>query len=168
MNKPDFQKGVRVIISGTTQWAQLTPKSGPNKMSDKYQADLMLDDASQKELESLGVLKFVTIKNAEGQEKYDVPAIRIKANNPPTMFTTSKETFDDYINNGSTLRAACLIKAWEMLGKKGLSTYINQGVVLSLSERGESPATDALFEGVQVTAQTTTTNNEISNDDLPF
>lgn len=166
MNKPDFQKGVRVIISGTTQWAQLTPKSGPNKLSGKFQTDLMLDDASQKELESLGVLKFVQIKNAQGQPKYDVPAVRISANNPPTMFDTSKQTFDDYINNGSTIRAACLIKAWEMAGKKGLSVYINQGVVLELSDRGESPATDALFAGVVTTAPAT--NNEISNDDLPF
>lgn len=165
MNKPDFQKGVRVIISGTTQWAQLTPKSGPNKMSDKYQADLMLDDASQKELESLGVLKFVQIKNAQGEHKYDVPAVRISAKNPPTMFDTSKQNFDDYINNGSVIRAACLIKAWEMAGKKGLSVYINQGVVLSLSDRGDSPATDALFAGVQTTAPT---NNQIGDDDLPF
>jgi len=166
MNKPDFQKGVRVIISGTTQWAQLTPKSGPNKMSDKYQADLMLDDASQKELESLGVMKFVQIKNAQGENKYDVPAVRISAKNPPTMFDTSKQTFDDYINNGSVIRAACLIKAWEMAGKKGLSVYINQGVVLSLSDRGDSNATDALFAGVQTTAPTT--NNQIGDDDLPF
>ncbi len=165
MNKPDFQKGVRVIISGTTQWAQLTPTSGPNKMSEKYQCDLLLDDASVAELDSLGITKHVVIKNAEGQPKYDVPAVRIKANNPPTMFDTSKQTFDDYINNGSTIRAACLIKAWEMLGKKGLSVYINQGVVLSLSDRADSPATDALFEGVQTTPAP---SKSIESDDLPF
>jgi len=166
MNKPDFQKGVRVILSGTTNWAQLTPKSGPNKMSGKFQCDLLLDDASVKELDSLGITKHIVIKNAEGAPKYDVPAVRLKANNPPTMFDTSKQTFDDYINNGSTLRCACLIKAWEMAGKKGLSAYINQGVVLSLSERGESPATDALFEGVVV--QPAPTANTIESDDLPF
>jgi hypothetical protein len=167
MNKPDFQKGVRVILSGTTNWAQLTPTSGPNKMSGKFQTDLLLDDASVKELDSLGITKHVVIKNQEGQPKYDVPAVRLKANNPPTMFDTSKQTFDDYINNGSTIRAACLIKAWEKAGKKGLSVYINQGVVLSVSERGDSPATDALFEGVQTTPATSS-SNEIANDDLPF
>ena len=60
----------------------------------------------------------------------------------------------------SLVRTRCLA------GKKGLSVYINQGVVLSLSDRGDSPATDALFAGVQTTAPTT--NNQIGDDDLPF
>lgn len=166
MNKPDFQKGVRVILTGQTQWAQLTPTSGPNKMSEKFQCDLLLDDASVAELDTLGITKHVLIKNGEGQPKYETIAVRIKANNAPTMFDTNKQTFDDYINNGSTIRCACLIKAWEFSGKKGLSVYINQGVVLSAADRGDNAANDALFEGVK--PQPSVVENGISNDDLPF
>ena len=153
--KPDFQKGVRAILSGTAQWAQLTPKSGPNKMAGKYQCDLMIDETSLKLLESIGAYKFVQIKGVDGQPKYEVPAVRIKANNPPNVFDTHKATFDDYINNGSVLKTNCIVKAYEYNGKKGLSVWVNDVIVLNLAERGEGGGTPSdFFEGVKPTEPT--------------
>ena len=171
MNKPDFQKGVRVILAGTAQWAQLTPKSGPNKMANKYQCDLMLDEASVAQLEALGAYKFVQIKGVDGKPKYEVPAVRIKANNPPNVFDTHKATFDDYINNGSTLKVNCIVKAYEYNGKKGLSVWVNDVIVLTLAERGEGGGTPSdFFDGVVPTTPSFSNEpvNATEDDNFPF
>lgn len=168
--KPDFNKGVRVILAGTTQWAQLTSKSGPNQMAGKYQADLMLDAASVKTLEDLGAYKFVQIKGQDNQPKYEVPAVRIKAMNVPNVFDTHKQKFDDYINNGSTIKANCVVKAYDYKGKKGLSVWVNDVIVLNAVQRDGGSAPADFWEGVTPTeptfdAPTATTE---SNDDFPF
>jgi single-stranded DNA-binding protein len=168
--KPDFNKGVRVILAGTTQWAQLTSKSGPNQMAGKYQADLMLDAASVKTLEDLGAYKFVQIKGQDNAPKYEVPAVRIKAMNVPNVFDTHKQKFDDYINNGSTIKANCVVKAYDYKGKKGLSVWVNDVIVLNAVQRDGGSAPADFWEGVTPTeptfdAPTATTE---SNDDFPF
>lgn len=169
--KPDFSKGVRVILTGTAQWAQITPKSGPNKLSGKYQADLMLDAASVKTLEDLGAYKFVQIKGQDGKPKYEVPAVRVKANNPPNVFDTHKHAFDDYVNNGSVLKTNCIVKAYDYNGKKGLSVWVNDVIVLTLAERGEGGGTPSdFFDGVTPTEPSfdQITGAPESNDDFPF
>lgn len=70
MSKIDFSKGVTIVVSGTANWAQLTERSGPNKLSEKYQVELTLDDASKKELESMKILDHVNIKRQDGSLKY--------------------------------------------------------------------------------------------------
>ena len=90
MSKPDFATGVRVILSGTTTWAQLTPTSGPNQFSEKYQVDLTLDDQSVKEIESLGVSDFLNIKDQEGVLRYEKLTIRIKTR----LFLMTTSTMD--------------------------------------------------------------------------
>ena len=51
-----------MIVSGTANWAQLTERSGVNKLSEKYQVELTLDDASKKELQAMKILDHVNIK----------------------------------------------------------------------------------------------------------
>lgn len=149
MAKLDFAKGVTAVLTGTTNWAQLTEKSGPNKMSGKYQVELTLDEESIKVLEGMKIMTHLNIKRQDGSLKYEKPTVRLKTNNPPTLWDTSKQVFNDFIGNGSSLRAKVFIKSWEMAGKKGLTAYINKGLLLSLNDV-EGADDDDLWEGVKV------------------
>ena len=73
MAKLDFAKGVSAVLTGTTNWAQLTEQSGPNKFSEKYQVELTLDAASIKTLEGMKVLSHLEIKRQDGSKKYEQP-----------------------------------------------------------------------------------------------
>jgi hypothetical protein len=150
MAKLDFAKGVTAVLTGTTNWAQLTEKSGPNKMSGKYQVELTLDQESINVLEGMKIMTHLNIKRQDGTLKYEKPTVRLKTNNPPTLWDTSKQVFNDFIGNGSTLRAKVFIKSWEMAGKKGLTAYINKGLLLSLNDV-EGADDDDLWDGVKVT-----------------
>lgn len=181
MAKLDFAKGVSAVLTGATNWAQLTEKSGPNKMSGKYQVELTLDAESIKTLESMKILSHLEIKRQDGSKKYDLPTVRLKTNNPPQLWDTSKMPFNDLIGNGTQLRAKVFIKSWEMAGKKGLTAYINKGVILSLNDV-DGADDDDLWEDVAVTpAQTSVPTDhkpdvatasaafgEEEDDDLPF
>lgn len=180
MAKLDFAKGVNAVLTGTTNWAQLTEKSGPNKMSGKYQVELTLDAESIKTLESMKILSHLEIKRQDGSKKYEQPTVRLKTNNPPQLWDTSKMPFNDLIGNGTTLRAKTFIKSWEMAGKKGLTAYINKGVILSLNDV-DGADDDDLWEDVAVTpAQTSVPTDhkpdvatasqafDEEDDDLPF
>lgn len=164
MNKPDFVVGHRIIVGGTTNWAQLTTASGPSKFSEKYQVDLTLDATSAEEMKKLAIDQFINIKNQEGEFKYPDLTIRFKSKGLPQIFDRNKVAFDDLINNGSVMRIAGIIKSWEMAGKKGLTCYINQGVVLEAAERTDSLPPDFLFENVKVKSDSVATEG----DDLPF
>ena len=181
MSKPDFANGHRVILGGTVQWAQLTPTSGPNKFSEKYQVELILDEKSRKEIEDLKIADFVNIKTQEGETKYETLAVRLKSQKPPQIFDRNKAVFDDYINNGSKMRVQAFIKSWEMAGRKGLTCYINQGVVLEAAERQDGGPDDKLFEGLASSPQPASNPqpatgptspqqpvNTVDDDDLPF
>ena len=111
MAKLDFAKGVSAVLTGTTNWAQLTEKSGPNKMSGKYQVELTLDAESIKTLESMKILEHVNIKRQDGTLKYEKPTVRLKTNNPPQLWDTSKMPFDGLIGNGTTLRPKPSLRA---------------------------------------------------------
>lgn len=179
MAKLDFAKGVSAVLTGTTNWAQLTEKSGPNKMSGKYQVELTLDAESIKTLEGMKILSHLEIKRQDGSKKYDLPTVRLKTNNPPQLWDTAKMPFDGLIGNGSTLRAKTFIKSWEMAGKKGLTAYINKGVVLSLNDV-DGADDDDLWEDVELTAPVTAeqasvdpyegaaAKDVVEDDDLPF
>lgn len=183
MAKLDFAKGVSAVLTGTTNWAQLTEKSGPNKMSGKYQVELTLDAESIKTLESMKILDHVNIKRQDGTLKYEHPTVRLKTNNPPQLWDTSKMPFDDLIGNGTTLRAKAFIKSWEMAGKKGLTAYINKGIILSLNDVNGADDDD-LWEDVKVEPlvagqeQVPTSSPDVAtaseafateqDDDLPF
>jgi hypothetical protein len=149
MVKLDFAKGVSTVLTGTTNWAQLTEKSGPNKMSGKYQVELTLDAESIKTLESMRILDHLNIKRQDGTLKYEKPTVRLKTNNAPQLWDTSKMPFDGLIGNGTTLRAKAFIKSWEMAGKKGLTAYINKGIILSLNDV-DGADDDDLWEDVKV------------------
>ena len=184
MVKLDFAKGVSVVLTGATNWARLTEATGPDSLSEKYQVDLTLDAESVKTLESMKILEHMQPKDRAGILKYEASTVRLKTNNAPTIWDTSKNVFKGNIGNGSTLRAKVLIKAYEMAGKKGLTAYINQGVVLSLVDFQES-ADDSLWEGIDVSpiaieeaanvpsskpdvATSAEAFGDTSNDDLPF
>ena len=150
MAKLDFAKGVSAVLTGTTNWAQLTEKSGPNKMSTKYQVELTLDAESIKTLESMKILDHLNIRRKDGTLKYEHPTVRLKTINPPQLWDTSKMPFNDFIGNGSTLRAKAFIKTYEMAGRKGLTAYINKGIILSLNDVNGADDDD-LWEDVKVT-----------------
>ena len=183
MAKLDFAKGVSAVLTGTTNWAQLTEQSGPNKFSEKYQVELTLDAASIKTLEGMKILSHLEIKRQDGSKKYEQPTVRLKTNQPPQLFDTARMPFNGNIGNGSTLRAKAFIKSWEMAGKKGLTAYINKGVILALNDIDVADD-DELWEDVELTAPVNnsqasvpgTSTPEVStapevteeDDDLPF
>jgi hypothetical protein len=184
MAKLDFAKGVSAVLTGTTNWAQLTEQSGPNKFSEKYQVELTLDAASIKTLESMKVLSHLEIKRQDGSKKYeDHPTVRLKTNQPPQLFDTARMPFNGNIGNGSTMRVKAFIKSWEMAGKKGLTAYINKGIVLALNDIDVTDD-DELWQDVELTAPVTTAQTTVpgtkpdvatapeafeeADDDLPF
>lgn len=134
MAKFDFAKGVQAVLTGKAHWAQLTEKSGPNKMSGKYQVELELDKESIALLDSMKITSYLNTKRMDGTPKYETPTVRLKTNNPPQLWDTSRTPFTGLIGNGSIIRAKVLIKSWEMAGKKGLTAYFNKGVILSLQD----------------------------------
>ena len=166
MAKADFSKGVSVILEGTTNWAQLTEASGPNKFSEKYQVDLTLNESSAKQLEGLKILEFLNLKREDGSLKYEKPTIRLKTNNPPTIYDTSKTLYTGFIGNDSVMRVRALIKSWEMMGKKGLTCYFNQGVLLQLNTLDLTDDSE-LWEGVEVTEMTSQQQEAVDAANAP-
>jgi hypothetical protein len=181
MSKIDFSKGVTIVVSGTANWAQLTERSGPNKLSEKYQVELTLDDASKKELESMKILDHVNIKRQDGSLKYEQHTMRLKSKNTPKVYDLNKQIFNDLIGNGSKLRCQILIKSYEMAGKKGLTCYVNKVLVLELNDADHIDDTAfwadvpdiSADELIQKSATPSATasdafDNDVSDDDLPF
>lgn len=164
----DFAKGVSVVLTGTTNWARLTEKAGPDQMSGKYSVELTLDAQSKDLLSGMKILDHVNVKRQDGTFKYEQPTVRLKTMSLPTIWDTQKNVFTDLIGNGSTMRVKATIKSYEMAGKKGLTCYINKGVVLNLVDMEVNPEDDAaLFEGV-VAAPAPSAAAAESDDDLPF
>jgi len=178
MAKLDFAKGVSVVLTGTANWARLTEASGPDQLSEKYQVDLTLDAESIKALETMRILDHVL------QAKYEMPTVRLKTKNLIKVWDKSKTLYTGLIGNGSTLRVRATIKSYEMGGKKGLTIYINEALVLSLEEYASAPD-DSLFEGVDTSSElpigaadapshkpnvatAAAAFDEPENDDLPF
>jgi hypothetical protein len=181
MSKIDFSKGVSIIVSGTANWAQLTERSGVNKLSEKYQVELTLDDASKKELQAMKVLDHVNIKRQDGSLKYEQHTMRLKSKNTPKVYDLNKQIFNDLIGNGSKLRCQILIKSYEMAGKKGLTCYVNKVLVLELNDADHIDDTAfwadvpdiSADELIQKSATPSATasdafDNDVSDDDLPF
>lgn len=165
MAKLDFAKGVSAVLTGTTNWARLTEKSGPDRLSEKYQVDLTLDAESIKTLESMKILSFLEAKRKDGSKKYEHPTVRLKTNQVPELFDTARLPFNDFIGNGSELRARVFIKSWEMAGKKGLTAYINKGIVLSLVDYDSND--DDLWEDVELTAPVTASQASVPGTSTP-
>jgi hypothetical protein len=166
----DFAKGVSVVLTGTANWARLTEKTGPDQMSGKYSVELTLDSASRDLLSGMKILDHVNVKRQDGTYKYEQPTVRLKTVSLPTIWDSQKNVFTDIIGNGSTMRVKATIKSYEMAGKKGLTCYINKGVVLNLVEmQANTEEDEALFAGLDATAPTATaTTPAQSDDDLPF
>ena len=146
MAKLDFAKGVSVVLTGTANWARLTEATGPDQLSEKYQVDLTLDADSIKALETMRILEHVS------QAKYEQPTARLKTKNLIKVWDKSKTLYTGMIGNGSTLRVRATIKSYEMGGKKGLTVYINEALVLSLEEYASAPD-ESLFEGIDVSQE---------------
>lgn len=143
MAKLDFAKGVSVVLTGTANWARLTEESGMDQLSEKYQVDLTLDANSVKAIEEMKILDHVT------QAKYEQPTVRMKTRNLIKVWDKSKTLYTGLIGNGSTLRVRAVIKSYEMGGKKGLTIYINEALILALENYASGPD-EALFDGIDV------------------
>lgn len=178
MSKLNFDKGVSIVVSGTANWAQLTEMSGPNKLSEKYQVELSLDEASQKELASMKILDHVNIKRQDGSLKYETPTMRFKSKNIVKVYDTNRQIFNDLIGNGSKMRVQGIIKTYEMAGKKGLTCYINKALILELNDvdqvddseffAGLPDAGDVSLQQTKVPTATTENAFASDDDDLPF
>lgn len=180
MSKLNFEKGVSIVVSGTTNWAQLTEHSGPNKLSEKYQVELTLDQASQKELASMKILDHVNVKRQDGSTKYDSPTIRFKSKNVVKVYDTNRQIFNDLIGNGSKMRVQGVIKSYEMAGKKGLTCYINKALIIELNDVDQVddtefwaglPDASELKENQSKIPQASTEkafSQDDEDDDLPF
>ena len=152
----NFKDGVSVILAGTTKWAKVTEATGPNDLSEKYQLDLYLDDASEKTLRGMGA---DSILKDKGEGVY----ITAKSKLLPKVFDANRQAFTGHIGNGSLLRVKVLVKEWEALKKKGITAYLN-GIVIVKLEEYNSLGDDALFEGLEPTA----TQDAPDSDGLPF
>jgi|TARA_B110000093_G_scaffold156505_1_gene174180 hypothetical protein len=173
----NFQEGVALTVSGVTNWASITISSGPNKLSEKYQVEITLDQESLEKLKALtkdfDILDFLNIKNQEGELRYSEPTVRCKTNKLPTVWGPDKQPFTGFINNGSFIAARIFIKSWEMGGKKGLTAYLNEAAVLNLSADKvvSSGPSDELYsvKRPQVDPSTPAAFSPISTtNDLPF
>lgn len=152
----NFKDGVSVILAGTSKWAKVTEATGPNDLSEKYQLDLYLDDASAASIKGLGA---ESILKDKGEGVY----ITAKSKLLPKVFDVNRQAFTGRIGNGSLLRVKVLIKEWEALKKKGITAYLN-GIVIVKLEEYNSLGDDALFEGLEPTA----TQDAPDSDGLPF
>ena len=152
----NFKDGVSVILAGTTKWAKVTEATGPNDLSEKYQLDLYLDDASEKTLRGMGA---DSILKDKGEGVY----ITAKSKLLPKVFDANRQAFTGHIGNGSLVRVKVLVKEWEALKKKGITAYLN-GIVIVKLEEYNSLGDDALFEGLEPTA----TQDAPDSDGLPF
>lgn len=182
MSKFDFAKGVSMIVSGTANWANLTERSGPNKLSEKYMVELTLDDSSVQELTSMKIIDHVNIKRQDGTLKYEKPTMRLKSKNAPRVYDLKKDIFNDLIGNGSKLRCQITIKSYELGGKKGLTCYINKALILELLDVDQ--VDDSAFWADIPSELTQNVSNELTqtpttdassafsddagDDDLPF
>lgn len=152
----NFKDGVSAILAGTAKWAKVTEATGPNELSEKYQLDLYLDDASEKTLRGMGA---DSILKDKGEGVY----ITAKSKLLPKVFDANRQAFTGRIGNGSLLRVKVLVKEWEALKKKGITAYLN-GIVIVKLEEYNSLGDDALFEGLEPTA----TQDAPDSDGLPF
>ena len=171
MAKLDFAKGVSAVLTGTTNWARLTTESGPVKKfvptdSDKYQVDLTLDAESIKTLEGMKILSHLDMKKLDGSKKYENPTVRLTTYRIPDLFDTARMPFHGLIGNGSILRAKVFIKSWEMAGKKGLTAYINKGVILALNDIDVADD-DELWEDVELTAPVNNSQASVPGTSTP-
>ena len=152
----NFKDGVSAILAGTAKWAKVTEATGPNELSEKYQLDLYLDDASEKTLRGMGA---DSILKDKGEGVY----ITAKSKLLPKVFDSNRQAFTGRIGNGSLVRVKVLVKEWEALKKKGITAYLN-GIVIVKLEEYNSLGDDALFEGLEPTA----TQDAPDSDGLPF
>ena len=152
----NFKDGVSAILAGTAKWAKVTEATGPNELSEKYQLDLYLDDASEKTLRGMGA---DSILKDKGEGVY----ITAKSKLLPKVFDANRQAFTGRIGNGSLVRVKVLVKEWEALKKKGITAYLNGIVIVKLAEYN-SLGDDALFEGLEPTA----TQDAPDSDGLPF
>ena len=80
----NFKDGVSVILAGTAKWAKVTEATGPNDLSEKYQLDLYLDDASEKTLRGVGADSIIKDK---GEGLY----ITAKSKLLPKVYDSSRQ-----------------------------------------------------------------------------
>jgi hypothetical protein len=153
MTKPDFIKGHQMFVNGKAVWAKVTNATGPNDMSQKFQLDLELDEASLAEIQSFGPRVFeAVVKTTRKAKDSDArvectPFITPKSNNLPRVFGANRLPYDGPIGNGSDVRCQIIIKVFEYKGKKGLTVYLNAVVVVNLVEYSNINE-DALFDGL--------------------
>ena len=123
MTKADFTKGHQMFVNGKAVWAKVTNATGPNDMSQKYQLDLELDEASLAEIQSFGTRVFEAIvkttrKAKDSDERVEcAPFITPKSNNLPRVFGANRLPFDGPIGNGSDVRCQIIIKVFEYKGR---------------------------------------------------
>jgi len=151
----NFKEGVSAILAGISKWAKVTEATGPNELSEKYQLDVYLDDASKKSIEGLGA---EAILKDKGEGTY----ITAKSKMLPKVFGADRQVFTGRVGNGSLVRVKVLIKEWEALKKKGITAYLNGLVIVKLEDYNYI-ADDALFEGLEAYTEPAS-----DGDDLPF
>jgi hypothetical protein len=100
MTKPDFIKGHQMFVNGKAVWAKVTNATGPNDMSQKFQLDLELDEASLAEIQSFGPRVFeAVVKTTRKAKDSDArvectPFITPKSNNLPRVFGANRLPYD--------------------------------------------------------------------------
>ncbi len=166
MSNIDFTKGHNMVLTGLAQWAKITEASGPSDFSKKYQLNLILAKESIDELANLGERAYVAVVKVEKMDKETEKMVRVpafitaKSSNLPQVFTLDKKPYTGLIGNDSLLKIKVTLKAYEYMGKKGLTVYLNGALILELKEYTGGANLDDLWQGVDVKAAPV--------DDLPW
>jgi hypothetical protein len=136
-------------------------------MSKKYQTNLVLSKESIDELANLGERVYAAVVKVQKRKKDSdeleqvPPFVTLKSQNLPKVYTLDKKEFKGLIGNDSLMKVKGTLKAYEYMGKKGLSLYINGAIILDLKEyQGSSANLDDLWEGVDA--------KQAPINDLPF
>lgn len=163
MTTPDYTKGHSIVLTGLAQWAKVTEASGPSEFSKKYQLNLILSKESIDDLANLGERVYAAVVKVEKMDKETEQMVRVapfitaKSNNLPQVFTLDKKAYAGLIGNDSLLRIKCTLKAYEYMGKKGLTVYLNGVLIMELKEYS-GKSIDDLWQGLDYKPA----------DDLPF
>lgn len=113
----------------------------PNKMSDKFEITLIVDD---KDCETLKELGLDTAKDQDRNEKSfpEFPGHVFKFKKKaelggPKVVDSTGAPVDCLIGNGSKVRVYITVADWVFNGKKGVSGYLNAVQIIDLVEFGE-------------------------------
>lgn len=137
--KTEGKKGnERFRISGKAFWAHVTEV---NKLSQKFQMDLSIDEETAKALEAKGVEIKTNDRDDEGKpENHRGKYVTLKSEYPPKLFDAKKNeiTKKTLVGNGSVINVATHVYDWKFGRDTGTSLGLDAIQLVELVEYKDS------------------------------